>query len=130
MTTQTLIPQPQAPGHSRKPKGKIAQLPKNQRDLINQMLDGGATYAVVAAESTPWPVFPASPLTSKNKLTPKPPNSKPSTPTRALRQPVRPLGQKKGPLPHDALPNPLLQNRLTILSPHQPSSLSPYQTHE
>src|SRR6266581_3139040 len=76
MTTQTFIPQPQAPqqplgetpnitpcpppplrGHSRKLKGKIAQLPKNQRDLINQMLDGGATYAVVAAEMTKHAVF-------------------------------------------------------------------------
>jgi hypothetical protein len=56
MTTQTLIPQ-HAPGHSRKLKGKIAQLPKNQRDLINKMLDGGATYAVIAAEMTKHGVF-------------------------------------------------------------------------
>jgi hypothetical protein len=30
-----------------KPKGKIAELPKEQRDLINSMLDDGATYKTI-----------------------------------------------------------------------------------
>src|SRR5689334_17317307 len=34
----------------RKPRGKIAELSKNQRDLINQLLDDGATYKAVCAE--------------------------------------------------------------------------------
>src|SRR5947207_5121559 len=49
-------PEPQdgvsPPALSRKPKGKIAQLPRPQRDLINKLLADGATYAVVAAEMT------------------------------------------------------------------------------
>jgi len=38
------------PNLSRKPRGKIAELPKAQRDLINKMLHDGATYGVVIAE--------------------------------------------------------------------------------
>ena len=34
----------------RKPKGKIAELPRAQRDIVNKMLDDGATYAVVESE--------------------------------------------------------------------------------
>jgi hypothetical protein len=34
----------------RKPTGKIAQLPKNQRNIINQMLDDGATYDTIETE--------------------------------------------------------------------------------
>ena len=34
----------------RKPRGKIAELPKSHRDLINQLLDQGATYKAVCAE--------------------------------------------------------------------------------
>jgi hypothetical protein len=34
----------------RKPTGKIAQLPKAQRDIINQMLDDGATYEAIETE--------------------------------------------------------------------------------
>src|SRR5258705_305096 len=36
--------------NSRKPTGKIAKLPKAQRDLINQMLDDGATYKSIEIE--------------------------------------------------------------------------------
>jgi hypothetical protein len=36
--------------HRRKPRGKIAELPKIQRDLINQLLDQGSTYKAVCAE--------------------------------------------------------------------------------
>jgi len=35
---------------ARKPTGKIAQLPKAQRDIINQMLDDGATYKSIEIE--------------------------------------------------------------------------------
>src|SRR5215471_17457066 len=38
------------PNTSRKPRGKIAELPKAQRDLINKMLLEGSTYGAVAAE--------------------------------------------------------------------------------
>jgi hypothetical protein len=34
----------------RKPTGKISQLPKNQRNIINQMLDDGATYDAIETE--------------------------------------------------------------------------------
>jgi hypothetical protein len=34
----------------RKPTGKIAQLPKDQRNIINQMLDDGATYDAIETE--------------------------------------------------------------------------------
>ena len=34
----------------RKPRGKIAELPKPQRDLINHLLDNGATYKTVRLE--------------------------------------------------------------------------------
>ena len=34
----------------RKPRGKIAELPKTQRGLINHLLDQGATYKAVCAE--------------------------------------------------------------------------------
>ena len=33
-----------------KPKGKIAELPQNQRDLVNHLFDEGATYKVVEEE--------------------------------------------------------------------------------
>jgi len=36
--------------NSRKPTGKIAKLPKAQRDIINQMLDDGATYKSIEIE--------------------------------------------------------------------------------
>jgi hypothetical protein len=36
--------------HRRKPRGKIAELPKIQRDLINHLLDEGATYKAVCTE--------------------------------------------------------------------------------
>jgi hypothetical protein len=39
-----------SPSTFRKPRGKIAELPKAQRDLINKMLLEGATYGAVAAE--------------------------------------------------------------------------------
>jgi hypothetical protein len=42
-TESTDSPQPRA-------KGKIADLPKDQRDFVNRLLDDGATYRVVAAE--------------------------------------------------------------------------------
>jgi hypothetical protein len=34
----------------RKPTGKIASLPRAQRDIVNQMLDNGATYDAIEAE--------------------------------------------------------------------------------
>src|SRR2546421_12787800 len=40
---------PHAPSR-RKPTGKIASLPRAQRDLINQMLDDGATYDAIEVE--------------------------------------------------------------------------------
>src|SRR5438874_10122766 len=36
------------PSRRRKPRGKIAELPPPQRDLINQLLDGGSTYKKIA----------------------------------------------------------------------------------
>src|SRR5947207_3375759 len=39
-----------APTRRRKPRGKIAELPKSQRDLINNLLDDGATYKTIRAE--------------------------------------------------------------------------------
>jgi hypothetical protein len=39
-----------SPPKRHRAKGKIPNLPKHQRDLINQMLDDGATYKVVAEE--------------------------------------------------------------------------------
>src|SRR5436305_15339781 len=39
-----------APGKKPRFKGKIPELPKEQRDLINDMLDDGATYKTVEIE--------------------------------------------------------------------------------
>src|SRR5215470_15680603 len=49
---------PSSPPHSapdplpprRKPTGKIANLPKAQRDIVNHMLDDGATYKSIEIE--------------------------------------------------------------------------------
>src|SRR5258706_4951070 len=50
-TEQSPAPQPATfnlqPSTSRKRVGKIAQLPKIQRDLINRLLDDGSTYKII-----------------------------------------------------------------------------------
>src|SRR2546423_509611 len=38
------------PAPARRRVGKIAQLPKNQRDTINRLLDDGSTYKVIEQE--------------------------------------------------------------------------------
>jgi hypothetical protein len=52
-----IVCNPQIVPASRRPKGKIATLPKEQRDTINRLLLDGATYALVADRMADSGVF-------------------------------------------------------------------------